>query len=133
MTRPRRGVWITRSQLVARLLFAVSLAAHLLVLYTPAAPPGGQPPWHADKVVHAAVFALVAWTGRRAGVPAGPLFGALIGHAFASELLQEALLPHRYGEIGDTVADLVGVVVGGVLPVSDRGSSRAPAGGTPSS
>jgi VanZ family protein len=86
----------------------------LFVLYAPAGP-GGDPPAYADKVVHLAVFAAVAWTGRRAGIRSRPLLVALVAHAVVSELLQLTLLPGRSGDLLDVVADIVGAVVGLVV------------------
>lgn len=116
-----------------RLLFGLFVVVQLVVLYWPRAvsPPGGLP-W--DKLVHAAVFGLVAWSGVRAGVPAGWLAGLLFGHAVLSELVQDRLLPHRSGDPGDAVADLVGTLLGLLAAVrtgrrgdgSDAGRTGAP-------
>ncbi len=86
----------------------------LSVLYAPAGS-GGDPPAYADKVVHLAVFAAVAWTGRRVGIPSRPLLLALVAHAVVSELLQRTLLPGRSGDLLDVVADIVGAVAGLVV------------------
>ncbi len=102
MSAPRR----------ARALFAVAVLVHLAVVYAPSANAPGAGIPHADKLVHMLIFAAVAWTGIRAGLPALPLGLALGAHAVASEVVQGALLPARSGDPWDTAADLVGVALG---------------------
>ncbi len=99
-----------------RLLFAVVLAVQLVALYAPRAPSTGSG-WGLDKVVHAALFAGVVWTGRRAGLPPVWLVVLCAVHAPVSELIQGYLLPHRDGTVGDALADLAGVAAGALLPV----------------
>jgi VanZ family protein len=62
--------------------------------------------------VHAAVFAAVAFTGRRAGVPWTVLGVVLVLHAGLSEVIQAMLLPHRQGDPQDVVADVAGTLLG---------------------
>lgn len=103
----------------ARLLFAAAVLAQLVVLYAPRAPSTDQVPLVGpvlDKLVHLAVFALVAWTGRRAGVRVRLLVVVLLAHAVLSELLQHWVLPHRSGDPLDALADAAGVLVGLLLP-----------------
>jgi uncharacterized membrane protein YjdF len=102
------------------LLFALALAVQLVALYAPRAPSEGSA-WGLDKVVHAALFAAVVWTGRRAGLP--PLWLVLLCaiHAPVSELIQAHLLAHRDGTVGDALADLTGVAVGALLPIRRSG------------
>ncbi|PWJ56271.1 hypothetical protein SAMN06264364_101247 [Quadrisphaera granulorum] len=98
-----------------RLAFAAAVLVQLVVLYAPRAPATDGIPLVGgvvDKAVHAAVFAAVAWTGRRAGLPALPLALVLLAHAVVSELLQHWVLPHRSGDPWDAVADATGVLVG---------------------
>jgi VanZ family protein len=102
-----------------RLALAAAVALQLVVLYAPRAPSTEQVPLVGpvvDKVVHLAVFALVAWTGRRAGVRVRVLAVLLLGHAVVSELLQHWVLPHRSGDPLDALADATGVLVGLLLP-----------------
>ena len=114
-----------------RLLLAGAVLLQLVVLYAPRAPSTGETTG-IDKVVHFAIFALVDWTGRRAGLRAGPLVAALLAHAVLSEVLQWALLAHRDGDWRDSLADAVGVAAGSLLPVpgSRRGSRMGPWRGT---
>ena len=66
----------------------------------------------ADKVVHAALFALLAATaGLRLGARPGVLL-AVVAYAPASELVQALALPTRSGDPVDVVADLVGTAAG---------------------
>jgi len=94
--------------------FAVSVVVQLLVLYLPRVPaaPG---PAGLDKVVHVLVFAAVAWTGLRTGIPAGPLIGLLLANAVVSEVYQGLFLPQRTGDPRDTAADVIGVLLGWFL------------------
>ena len=115
-----------------RALFAGALLVNLVVLFWPSGVGGGGPD-HVDKLVHAASFAALAWTGMRAGLPAGLLLVALAAHAVTSEVVQATVLPDRSGDPWDVVADLVGVAVGhgaaswrhGELDGRRRGSDAA--------
>jgi VanZ family protein len=91
--------------------FLFALAASVVVLFWPTAGPPSGPPG-GDKLVHAVLFALLAVTGRRAGLPPGGLAAALVGYAVGSELAQHLLLPDRAGSAADVLADLVGLVLG---------------------
>lgn len=101
---PGLGIW--------RALFAGALIGILWLALSP--DPGGLD-WfdHADKLRHAAAFAVLWLLGHRAGgrgwvLAAGLLvFGALI------EGLQ-SLTPDRVASLGDVAADAVGVALGAV-------------------
>lgn len=69
---------------------------------------------HADKVVHLALFALLAFTTRWRFGPVVTGLAAVAAYAVASELVQGALLRERSGDVYDVVADLVGVALGWV-------------------
>jgi hypothetical protein len=99
-----------------RWLLAAAVAVQLVVLYWPRPVDTGGGVG-IDKVVHAALFAVVALTGRRAGVPPAWLAGLLLAHAVLSELLQHLVLPNRSGDPWDALADAVGVLVGMLLPL----------------
>ncbi|TRW43417.1 VanZ family protein [Georgenia yuyongxinii] len=106
---PRRGRARTAALLVA-------LAVQALVLYLPVVPdaPGTSVPG-ADKITHAAVFALVTVAGLVAGLPPAIVVGFGVVHAAASELVQHSVLPGRSGDVLDVVADLAGVALGVVV------------------
>ena len=110
-----------------RLLFACALAVHVAVLYAPSSGAAPAVP-HLDKVIHVAIFAAVAFTGVRAGIPVVALGLALAAHAGLSEWVQGALLADRSADAWDAVADLVGAVLGLVLgalvPSGGRGDRR---------
>jgi hypothetical protein len=96
---------------LARGAFAVAVLVSLAVLF---APPGDVPssPPGVDKVVHFSLFAVLAFTGRWAGVGQSVLAALLVLYAAGSELLQGTSLVDRDASIGDLVADSAGVVVG---------------------
>ncbi len=108
--RPRRPA--SRAPALARTVFGVALAVNLLVLYAPRVPAPPTADVGLDKVVHVAVFALLVLTGLRAGLRARWFVPVVVGHALASELVQELLLAQRAGDAWDAVADLAGVALG---------------------
>jgi VanZ family protein len=99
---------------LARGAFAVTVLVSLAVLF---APPSDVPssPQGVDKIVHFSLFAVLAVTGRWAGVGRAVLAGILVLYAAVSELLQGTDLVNRDASLGDLVADSAGVVVGLVL------------------
>lgn len=104
------------------LVLAATVVVHLLVLYWPTAGDASGLPG-LDKAVHLLVFAAVAWAGRRAGLPTGPLVTVLLAHAVVSEAVQHFALPGRGGDPWDALADAVGTVVG-VVVARRRGRRR---------
>jgi hypothetical protein len=92
-------------------LFALAVAANLVLLYWPRTVGAGGPP-HLDKAVHLLAFAAVAWTGLRAGLPSAVLLPVLVVHAVSSELVQARLLSERSGDPADVLADCAGVLLG---------------------
>ncbi|GAA1591371.1 hypothetical protein GCM10009804_54470 [Kribbella hippodromi] len=100
---------------VWRILFAGAVAVQLYAVYAPreAGPDVGIP--QLDKVVHCLLFGAVAFTGLMARLPARWLLGALVANAVVSELVQHWWLPQRDGDPFDSLADLVGVALGGWL------------------
>lgn len=95
----------------------------LLSLYVLFAPdPGGAPRFtHADKVVHAVLFGLLAVTARWRCGTRTPVWLAVAAYAVASELVQGLLLDDRSGDPLDVVADLAGAALGWVAMSSGRG------------
>ncbi|MDA3630389.1 VanZ family protein [Saccharopolyspora oryzae] len=99
-----------RTQLT-RIPFGVVALASLLVLFMPASGVPSAPPG-TDKVVHFALFAALAATGRIAGFPLVKLLPALVGYAAASEVLQGLLPIGRSCELADGLVDVAGAVAG---------------------
>jgi VanZ family protein len=89
----------------------VAVLVSLYVLFAPSA--GGAVLFPgADKLVHLALFALLAATTRwRFGGAAG-LLAAVAGYAVVSELVQALVLAERSGDVLDVLADLVGALAG---------------------
>ncbi|TDD45596.1 VanZ family protein [Kribbella antibiotica] len=95
-----------------RVAFVAACALQLYGVYAPEeAGPGIAIPG-IDKVAHFCLFAAVAFTGLKVGVPARWLLGALVVNAIGSEFIQHYLLPHRDGDPYDALADLLGVAAG---------------------
>ena len=99
-----------------RWAFAVALAVQLVALYAPDAA-GGPEVNGLDKVIHATIFAAPALAALMLGVPARWVLGLLVAHALLSELIQHWALSHREGDVFDVVADIVGVLLGGLAYV----------------
>ncbi len=106
-----------------RVFFWLAGLLSVVVLFSPgdavpAAPAG------ADKVVHVAVFALLAVTGLLAGFRRWPLALSLLGYAVLSELIQAIPALGRGASVGDWIADAVGVALGLGLVAASRTASR---------
>jgi VanZ family protein len=128
------GAW-TPAHRWARAVFAAAVFANLVVLYWPRPVSQGGIP-DADKIVHAAIFAVVAASGLRARLPLAWVVGLLAAHAVTSELVQHWFLANRTGDPADVAADLVGVAVGvfiGLKLASRTGVATAESGGSSSS
>ena len=91
----------------------VSLAIQLIVLYMPQAP-AGPSITGLDKVVHVCIFAAPVLAALLVGLGGWWVLGLLAVHAPVSELIQHFLLPQRNGDVFDAVADLSGVLLGGL-------------------
>lgn len=84
----------------------------------PSAPPG------TDKVVHLALFAALAITGRIAGARTAWLLPVLVGYAALSEVLQGLLPIGRSCELLDGLVDVAGALLGwAVLSPRPSGAS----------
>jgi hypothetical protein len=108
-TGPRpaaRGWW--------RAGLALAVVIQLVVLYNPTQPPMGglTSTLGVDKLVHAAIFAVVMLAGRRARLSRVPLLLLTVVQAPVSEVVQATLLPGRTGDPWDVVADLSGCLLG---------------------
>jgi hypothetical protein len=99
---------------LARGAFAVAALVSLAVLFAPPSDVPSSPPG-VDKIVHFSLFAVLALTGRWAGVGRGALAGLLVLYAAVSELLQGTDLVGRDASVADLVADSAGVVAGLLL------------------
>ena len=96
---------------MARAAFGVAVLVSLAVLFTPgsdvpAAPPG------VDKLVHGMLFAVLALTGRWAGIRRPVLAGLLVGYAAVSEVVQGLAPLNLSASVGDVLADVAGLLVG---------------------
>lgn len=101
--------------------FAAAVLLSLAVLFTPesgvpTAPPG------TDKVVHLLLFALLAITGRFAGLRTPWLLTGLVAYAGLSEVLQAVLPIGRTGGVADALTDMTGAGLGlaAFAPVARR-------------
>jgi hypothetical protein len=107
-----------------RVVFGGAVAVSMVVLFAPTT--GGLPLFpYADKVVHAATFGLLGWTGSRVGLPPWPLFTGLVAYAIGSEVVQATLLPDRSGDPTDVLADVAGAAA--ALLVAAARARRRPA------
>ena len=101
------------SRLLWRWSLGVVLAVQLVVLYAPRAPAGPQVNG-LDKLIHISIFAAPALAALMMGIRARWALGILAVHAPISELIQHFALPHRSGDVFDAIADLFGVLLGGL-------------------
>ena len=97
---------------LARGAFAVAVLVSLAVLFAPASDVPPSPPG-VDKLVHAALFAALAVTGRWAGTSRTVLVAVLVLYAAVSEVVQDLI--GRDAAFGDWVADVVGLLLALVL------------------
>ena len=95
---------------LARGAFAVAVLVSFAVLFAPPSDVPSSPPG-VDKLVHFGLFALLALTGRWAGVGWRALAIGLAGYAGVSELLQGTDLVDRDASAADLLADCAGVAV----------------------
>ena len=91
--------------------FGCAVLLSLVLLFSPAStvPSGIE---INDKVVHAALFFVLAATGVLAGLPLRALALGLMVYAGVSEVLQAVLPIDRDGSVYDALADLLGVAAG---------------------
>jgi hypothetical protein len=111
------------------LAFTLACLINLYAVYWPTepAPTGGIP--YADKIAHFGIFALVAVTGRWAGIRVRWLAPALVVQAIGSEIVQGTLESGgRDGDAFDALADLLGSAAGlavAELVLRKRGGNRS--------
>lgn len=94
---------------LARGAFAVAVLVSFAVLFAPASDVPSAPPG-VDKIVHASLFAVLALTGRWAGIARVVLAPLLVLYAAGSEVVQGLI--GRDAAVGDWVADVVGLLLG---------------------
>ncbi len=98
------------TQQLRSLAFGLAVVLSAIILFKPGSD-GPLPFPQADKVIHAATFALLAftswWRFRRPAVIAL----CLLGYAVGSEVIQHFFIPGRDFELLDIGADLVGTSV----------------------
>ena len=99
---------------LSRGVFAVVVLVSLAVLFAPASDVPSAPPG-VDKLVHGALFAALAASGRWAGCGAAPLGGLLVGYAVVSELIQGLTPLARSASVADGLADVLGIALGLVV------------------
>ena len=99
---------------LARGAFAVTVLVSFAVLFAPPADVPASPPG-VDKLIHFALFAVLAATGRWAGIARRAFARGLVLYAGGGELLQGADLVNRDASVGDRLADSAGVVAGLLL------------------
>jgi hypothetical protein len=99
---------------VARGAFAVAVLVSLVVLFTPASGVPAAPPG-VDKVVHGVLFAVLAVSGRWAGVRRAPLVCLLVAYGAGSEVVQGVTPLARSATVADWLADVAGVLAGSLL------------------
>jgi VanZ family protein len=110
--------------------FAVAVLVSVVVLFVPAsATPPALP--GVDKLVHLALFGVLALTGRLGRLPVGGLATALVAYAAGSEVLQGLLPIGRSADPVDALVDVVGVALGLVaarrfLRAGDQARTVAP-------
>ena len=99
---------VRAQRLVTQGPFAAVVLLSLVVLFTPGPETPSVHPG-VDKLIHLAMFGVLALTGRWAGVPPTRLACGLVAYAAVSEVLQAVLPIGRDGEVLDAVADSLGV------------------------
>jgi hypothetical protein len=96
---------------LARGAFSVAVLVSLAVLFTPGSDVPTAPPG-VDKVVHGLLFAVLALSGRWAGVRRPVLAGLLVLYAAGSEVIQGLVPLERSASVGDVLADVAGLLIG---------------------
>jgi VanZ family protein len=110
--------------IVRRVPLALSVLLSFVVLFSPGSEVPGAPPG-VDKVIHFSLFALLALTGRWAGIRPAPLGVGLVCYAVVSEFIQAYAPISRDGSVADTLADTLGMLAGiGLAAVVARNRPR---------
>jgi VanZ family protein len=64
-----------------------------------------------DKWVHAGIFGLAGWAGLWNRIPKWQWAGVLAVYGAVIELIQDAWVPNRAMDLGDWIADMVGLML----------------------
>ena len=95
--------------------------------------PPGMPMPSGDKLLHFGVFLGLGFVCARAcsgygfGAPRAAMLGALAGAAYgATDEIHQMLVPNRFPELADVVADALGAVAGAGLWRLTLGRSSSP-------
>ena len=96
---------------LSRGTFVVVVLVSLAVLFAPASDVPSAPPG-VDKIVHSALFAALALSGRWAGIGRGVLGTLLVLYAAVSEVLQGLTPLGRSASVLDWLADVAGLLLG---------------------
>ncbi len=110
---PDPGAPVLSQKVWWRLAFGIAVVVQLIAVYAPSGPPGPNINGF-DKVVHLSIFFVPSLAALMMGIRARWALGILALHAPVSELVQHFLLPQRSGDVFDAVADLSGVMLGGL-------------------
>ncbi|MCB0919777.1 MAG: VanZ family protein [Actinobacteria bacterium] len=89
----------------------LAVGAQTLALYWPRPPSGPQTSLPLDKFVHVLLFAVPTFALLWAGLGVGWVVLIMTVQLLASEAIQ-SFMPTRSAELGDLVADLLGVLLG---------------------
>lgn len=116
---------VRRSGLLGRVAFGLAVLLSIVILFAPGSDVPSAPPG-VDKVIHAGLFAVLAFTGRWAGIGVRTTAALLVGYAIASELIQGLSPLGRDGSVADALVDAGGLLVGLVIwaPLSRRHARR---------
>jgi membrane associated rhomboid family serine protease len=96
---------------LSRGVFAVVVLVSLAVLFAPGSDVPSAPPG-VDKVIHTALFAALALSGRWAGIGRPVLPILLVAYAAVSEVVQGLGPLDRSASVADWVADVIGLLLG---------------------
>ncbi len=99
---------------LSRGTFAVVVLVSMAILFAPASDVPAAPPG-VDKLVHTALFAALALSGRWAGIGRVVLAVLLVSYAAVSEVLQGVTALGRSASGADWLADVAGVLLGLML------------------